>query len=153
MDAVLRATLMYILLLLLFRVMGKRTLATMTTFDFVLILVVGQATQQALLGQDFSFAMAILVILTLIGLDRISDYLGYRFPKFDKLIESIPVLLVENGELMRDRMAKTHISEDDILTAARQTQGLESMAQIKYAVLEKDGGVSIVPKAEHEEMP
>lgn len=146
MDAVLRAVLVYAALLLLFRIMGKRSLSQATTFDFVLLLVVGEATQQALLGEDFSLTMAATVIATLIGLDRFADYIGYRFPKVDRLLESVSVLLVDDGKLMKDRMAKAHIDEEEILTFARQAHGVESMDQVKYAVLEKDGGITIVPR-------
>jgi len=146
MDAVLRAVLIYAALLLLFRIMGKRSLSQATTFDFVLLLVVGEATQQALLGDDFSLTMAVTVIATLMGLDRFADYIGYRFPKVDRILESASVLLVDDGKLMKDRMGKAHIDEEEILTFARQAHGLESMDQVKYAVLEKDGGITIVPR-------
>lgn len=69
MDSILRAAGMYIALMLLFRVAGRRSLADLTTFDFVLLLIIGEATQQALLGEDFSFTNAMLVIATLIVLD------------------------------------------------------------------------------------
>jgi uncharacterized membrane protein YcaP (DUF421 family) len=132
--------------MLLFRITGKRTLSQATTFDFVLLLVVGEATQQALLGEDFSITMAAIVIATLIALDRLADYLGYRFPRLDKLLESVAVILIDDGKVLKDRMAKAHINEEEILTFARQAHGLESMDQIKYAVLEKSGGVTIVPR-------
>lgn len=146
MDAVIRAVVMYAILLLLFRVTGKRSLSQATTFDFVLLLVVGEATQQALLGEDFSLTMAAIVIGTLIAVDRVADYVGYRFPRVDKILESVSVLLVDDGKLLKDRMAKAHINEEEILTFARQAHGLESMDQVKYAVLEKDGGITIVPR-------
>jgi len=69
MDSILRAAGMYVALMLLFRVAGRRSLADLTTFDFVLLLIIGEATQQALLGDDFSFTNATLVIATLIVLD------------------------------------------------------------------------------------
>lgn len=146
MDAVLRALVVWAVLMLLFRVTGKRTLSQATTFDFILLLVVGEATQQALLGEDFSIMMAAIVITTLIALDRLADYLGYRFPRLDKLLESVAVILIDDGKVLKDRMAKAHINEEEILTFARQAHGLESMDQIKYAVLEKSGGVTIVPR-------
>ena len=117
--------------------------------SFVLLLVVGEATQQALLGEDFSLTMAVTVIATLIGLDCFADYIGYRFPKVDRVLESVSVLLVDDGKLMKDRMAKAHIDEEEILTFARQAHGLESMDQVKYAVLEKDGGITVVPVDEN----
>jgi uncharacterized membrane protein YcaP (DUF421 family) len=68
-DSVLRAAAIYLVLLVLFRVAGRRTLSEITSFDFVLLLVIGEATQQALLGEDFSLIHAVLVIVTLIMLD------------------------------------------------------------------------------------
>jgi uncharacterized membrane protein YcaP (DUF421 family) len=145
-DAVLRAVSIYLILMLLFRISGKRTLGQVTTFDFVLLLVVGEATQQALLGEDFSITHATVVITTLIGLDRASDYFSWRFGPFKRVTESVPVVLLEDGRLLQDAMAKEHVSEDDIMSAARSTRGLESLEQIKFAVMETSGGISIVPR-------
>jgi uncharacterized membrane protein YcaP (DUF421 family) len=145
-DDVLRAVALYVVLILLFRMSGKRTLGQVTTFDFVLLLVVGEATQQALLGEDFSIVHAAVVITTLIGLDRASDYFSWRFGPFKRVTESVPLVLLADGELLRDVMAKEHLSEDDILSAARSIRGLERLDQIKYAVMETSGGISIVPK-------
>lgn len=146
MDAVLRGLAIYLLLFLLLRVFGKRTLSEVTTFDFVLLLVIGEATQQALLGEDFSITHAAILIAVLTGLDRGSDYLSWRFARFKRVAESIPLILVDNGKLLRDVMAKEHVSEDDILTSARTKHGLENLDQVKYAVMETSGGISIVPK-------
>jgi uncharacterized membrane protein YcaP (DUF421 family) len=146
MDAVLRAVAIYLILMLLFRLSGKRTLGQVTTFDFVLLLVVGEATQQALLGEDFSVTHAAIVIATLIGMDRASDYFSWRFGPFKRTTESVPVVLLDDGTLLKDVMAKEHVSEDDIMSAARSTRGLERLEQIKYAVMETSGGISIVPK-------
>jgi uncharacterized membrane protein YcaP (DUF421 family) len=119
MDAILRALLMYGALLILFRVMGKRSLSQVTTFDFVLLLIVSEATQQALLGDDFSFSMALPVIATLVVVDRSMDYLTFRFPRLDRLVQSVPMVLVDNGEVLEDRLARVHVSVDDILGQPR----------------------------------
>jgi uncharacterized membrane protein YcaP (DUF421 family) len=145
-DAVLRALAIYLILMLLFRLSGKRTLSQVTTFDFVLLLVVGEATQQALLGEDFSVTHAAVVIATLIGLDRGSDFLAWRFGLFKRVTESMPVILLKDGKVLEDVMKREHVSEDDILASARITQGLESLDQIKYAIMEISGGISIVPR-------
>ncbi len=146
MDAVLRALAVYAILLTLFRITGKRTIAHITTFDFALLLVVAEATQQALLGEDFSIMMMALVVITLVGTDRLADYLGFRFKRLERLTESAPIVLVDNGKLLRQRLAKEHLDEEDVLQSARQLHGLERMDQIKYAVLEKSGGITIVPQ-------
>ncbi|HEX2174916.1 MAG TPA: YetF domain-containing protein [Nocardioidaceae bacterium] len=145
MDAVLRALAIYVVILLLFRLTGKRSLLQATTFDFVLLLIVGEATQQALLGDDFSLTNAVTVIGTLIGLDRLADYLGFRFPRLDKLMESTSVILIDDGKPLKDRMDKAHVNEEDILEQARQNHGIERMDQVKFAVLERSGSISVIP--------
>lgn len=146
MDSILLAVAIYAILMIIFRISGKRSLAQITTFDFVLLLVIGEATQQALLGDDFSLTNATLVIITLLGLDIALSMLQERFSFLTPWIEDVPLVLVNEGEMLESRMKKTRISEADILHAARSTQGLERMDQIKYAVLERTGEVSIIAK-------
>ncbi len=146
MDSVLRALVMYAVLMVIFRVSGKRSLAQITTFDFVLLLVISEATQQALLGNDFSMTNAVLVITTLLVIDIGFSLLQQRFPGIGPWVEDVPLVLVNEGEVLKQRMDKVRISESDILEAARTKQGLERMDQIKYAVLERTGDVSIIPK-------
>ena len=146
MEAVLRSLAIYAILLVIFRISGKRSLSQITTFDFVLLLVVGEATQQALLGNDFSVTNAFLVIVTLIGVDIGFSLLKQRSKKLDKLVDSVPLVLVENGKLLQERLDKARVDETDILAKARELQGLERLDQIKYAVLERSGGITIIPK-------
>ncbi|MBD2097329.1 DUF421 domain-containing protein [Trichocoleus sp. FACHB-591] len=146
MNSVLRAVVLYVILMLLFRLSGKRSLAQITTFDFVLVLIVGEATQQALLGEDFSLTNAFLVILTLVGLDTVMSFWKQRSPQVEKWIDGVPVIIVAEGKLLQDRMKQARVDADDILAAARELHGLERMDQIKYAVLERSGGISIIPK-------
>jgi uncharacterized membrane protein YcaP (DUF421 family) len=146
MDAVFRAVAIYLFLLVLMRLSGRRTLAELTTFDFVLLLIIGEATQQALLGDDFSIINAFIVIVTLIAMDIVFGLLKSRFSGFAKLADGVPMIIVENGHPLRERMAKARVDIDDVLRAARETQGLERLDQVKYAVLEVSGGISIIPK-------
>lgn len=147
MDAVLRAVAIYVVLLVIFRLTGKRSMAQVTTFDFIILLIVGEATQQALLGEDFSITQAALVIATLVLLERLFDYASWRLPRFKRVAEGLPVIVVENGRPLKEAMTKEQITTDDVLSAARESQGLERMDQIKWAVLEASGGISIVPKS------
>jgi uncharacterized membrane protein YcaP (DUF421 family) len=146
MDSVLRSAGVYLFLLVLFRLAGKRTLSDVTTFDFVLLLIISEATQQALLGEDFSLTNAYLVILTLVGIDIALSLCVQRWPWLSKWMEGLPVVIVERGQPLRERMKRLRVSEDEILTAARERQGLARMDQIQYAVLERSGGISIIPK-------
>jgi len=146
MDSVLRALAVYIFLLVIFRVAGKRTMAQVTVFDFVLLLIISEATQQAMIGQDFSITNAVLVISTLIGAERGLTWIQRRFKTVDRLLDGLPLVLVQDGKPFEDRLKQERIDVSEILAAARQTQGLARMDQIKYAVLEQTGGISIVPK-------
>ena len=146
MESVLRAVAVYLVVLLLFRAAGKRTLSEVTTFDFVLLLIIAESAQQALLGENFSVTNTLLVVAALIGTDIALSLVKRSSPKAALLLEGTPLVLVEDGKPLRERMDRARVDDEDVLTAARELQGLERMDQIKYAVLERHGGISIVPK-------
>lgn len=146
METVLRALAIYMFLLLIFRISGKRSLAQTTTFDFVLLLVIGEATQQALIGDDYSLTSAMLAIVTLVGLDIGLSLVKERYKPIERVVDDMPLVIVENGQTLRERMDKERVDEEDVLAAARERHGLESIRQIKYAVLERNGAISIVPR-------
>ncbi len=146
MDEVLRAAAVYGVLLLIFRLSGKRTLAQMAPFDLVLLLIFSEALQGALVDDDHSLTGALIVILTLVVIDIGLSLIKQRFEKAEKIVDGAPVIVVDDGQPLRDRMQRERIDEGDILSAARETQGLESMDQIKRAVLERSGAISIIPK-------
>ncbi|GIK96441.1 MAG: DUF421 domain-containing protein [Alphaproteobacteria bacterium] len=146
MDVVFRAFAIYALMLLIFRLAGRRSLAEMTSFDFVLLLIIGEATQQALLGDDFSVTNGVLAIVALVTLDVLLSLCKQRFPRLAKVLDGLPMIVVENGRPLRERMRRARIDDEDVLEAARSSRGLERLDQIKYAVLEISGGISIVPR-------
>jgi uncharacterized membrane protein YcaP (DUF421 family) len=147
-DAVLRAAAIYFFLLLILRLSGKRTLAQVTTFDFVLLLIIGEATQQGLIGDDFSVTKALLLILTLVALDVGLSLLQERIPGLGLLLEGAPLVILKDGAPLEHRMRAARVDVQDILGTARILHGIERLEQIKYAVLERDGGISVIPKAE-----
>lgn len=148
MDAILRAAATYLAILIIMRISGKRSLSQITTFDFILLLIIGNASQQALLGNDFSVTNAALIVVTLLGMEIAFSFLADRSPLFGKMIDSVPLIILEDGVPIKERMNKSRVGENEILAQARKTQGLERLDQIKYAVLERDGGISIIPKPE-----
>lgn len=145
MNPIVRGLAVYLFLLVIFRILGRRSMAEITTFDFVLLLIIGEATQQALLGEDYSITNALVLITALVGVDILLTKLKDRFKLFDKILDGTPLILVDNGKPLKERMKKVSVEEEDILEAARMVHGLESMEQIKYAVLERDGSISIIP--------
>lgn len=145
MNLVLRGVAIYLILLLIFRIMGKRTLNQTTTFDFILLLIISETTQQAMIGDDFSLTASALLIVTLMSMDLIFNLLRDKFPVFGQITEGAPLVIVDNGKPLKKRMEKAKVDEDDVLHAARMNFGLRKMEEVKYAVLEKDGSISIVP--------
>ena len=150
MDTILRAAAIYIVVWLLFRIAGRRTLAELTSFDLVLLLIVSEAVQQALLGDDASVTAAVLVIVTFLLIDIVLAGVQQLWPTTEKVFSGVPTVIVENGRPLAERMRRARVGEDDILEAARRQQGLERIEQIKYAVLERSGGISIIAKADAE---
>jgi uncharacterized membrane protein YcaP (DUF421 family) len=150
MDLVTRGIAVYLFLLLIFRVSGKRSLRNATTFDFVLLLIVAETTQQALVGDDYSVTAAFLLIVVLVGTDVLLSLVKRWSPRLDRLIEGQPLVILRNGVPLRRRMHVERVDEQDILTAARETHGLERLSQIKRAVLERNGVISIVPRRDGE---
>lgn len=150
MDSVLRAVAVYVALLVLFRLAGKRTVGDISTFDLVLLLIISESVQQAMVGQDQSLTQGLLLVITLIGLDialSLWKQCPGRFTGLARWLESRPLIIVEHGRPLRDRLRKTRVDETDVLAAARERHGLERMDQIKYAVLERSGVISIVPQS------
>jgi uncharacterized membrane protein YcaP (DUF421 family) len=145
-ESVGRGVAVYLFLLLMLRVAGKRTLAQITTFDFVLLLTISEAAQPALTGSNPTMLDSGIVVMTLIALSILMSWLKERSKVLDRILDDVPLLIVADGKPLADRMAKARIDEGDILDAARETQGIERMDQIRHAILERNGKISIIPK-------
>lgn len=146
MESVIRAAIVYTVLLVLFRIAGKRSLAEVTTFDLVLLLIISEATQQAMIDNDNSMTNALLLVVTLMGMNVLFSVLAKRWKGFENLIEDVPLVIVEHGKPLKDRMDKERVSEGEVMEAARELQGLERLEQIKYAILERNGHITVIPK-------
>jgi uncharacterized membrane protein YcaP (DUF421 family) len=146
MDSVLRGAATYLFVWLIFRITGKRTLAEITTFDAVLLLIISETTQAALVDNDNSFTNSALLILSMLGLDVFFSCVKQRFPTVEKVMDGTPLLIVNRGELQREAMERERVDERDILHAARDLQGLGTLAEIEYAILEQTGEITIIPK-------
>jgi uncharacterized membrane protein YcaP (DUF421 family) len=145
MDSVLRAAVMYLMLMILFKIAGRRSLADLNTFDFILLLIIGEATQQALLGDDFSITNSVLIITTLIAIDIGVSKIKQRSKRLALIVDGGPTVIVENGQPLHRRMEKARITEADIMEAARSNQGIARMSDIRYAIIERNGTISIIP--------
>jgi uncharacterized membrane protein YcaP (DUF421 family) len=146
MESIVRALVVYFFLLIVFRISGKRSLAQTTNFELVLLLIISETTQQAMVDSDHSITNGFLLILTLVGTSVALSLLKQKVPAAEKWLDGSPVVIIEDGKLLKGRMNKARIDEEDILESARSLQGLERLDQIKYAILERNGEITIVPK-------
>lgn len=147
MELVVRAAVVYLLLFVLLRAAGNRQFSELTAFDAVLIIIISEATQQALLGgQDFSVTAAFIVIVTFIAIDIGLSELKRRSRTADLVLEGVPTLLINEGQPVKENMTQERVDIEDIMAAARERQGIQDLAEIRFAVLERDGVISIIPR-------
>jgi uncharacterized membrane protein YcaP (DUF421 family) len=144
-ELVIRSFVIYAVFFIGLRLFGKRELGQFTIFDLVLVLLVANALQPAITGPDNSLTGGIIIILVLLLLNRGIALLRSRWPAFDHLIEPPPTVLVENGKLNKKNLEKEGLSEDDLDMALRE-HGVDKLEGCKLAVLENDGGISVVTK-------
>ena len=148
MDSVIKSLVVYFILWLVVRSTGRRTLGQLTVFDFILFLIIGGAAQRALMAQDYSLTHAFLVIATFVLADVAVSLLQRDIPSLARLVKGVPTVVVEDGHVLRGRLRRARISEEDVLEAARLNCGLERMEEIKFAIFEASGRISIIPKRE-----
>jgi uncharacterized membrane protein YcaP (DUF421 family) len=148
MDTIIRTAGIYFFLLVVFRLAGRRTFSQMTTFDLVVILIISETTQNALCRDDQSMTGAFLAILTLLLLDVGLALIKLRFGSIDKWLDGLPTIVVSEGKPLEQQMRKSRVDLHDILGAAREAHGLQALDQIRYAILEPNGKLSIVPWTE-----
>jgi|SRR5688572_23110570 uncharacterized membrane protein YcaP (DUF421 family) len=146
MDAVSRGVAVYFILLIAMRLTGRRTLARSTPFDFVLLLIIAETTQQALVGDDFSVTKAVILIVTLFLTDIVLSYVKQWAPAAATILDGSPTVLISRGEPDHQALRRSRVSLDDVMESARQLHGLRRLDEIDFAVLEVEGKLSIIPK-------
>lgn len=146
MGSVLRGATTYFFVWLIFRIAGKRTLAQITTFDAMLLLIISECVQGALVGNDNSMTNSFLLILTLVGIDIFLSCLKQKFPIASRILDGGPVVLLDPQGLRQESMRRERIDLEDILAAARQRHGIIDSSGIQYAIVEESGVISIIPR-------
>jgi uncharacterized membrane protein YcaP (DUF421 family) len=143
MQLVLRAAAAYWILLFAFRLIGRRTASQMAPFDLIVIFLFAGVTITAVLDDDHSMVGAFSAICTIGLMHTLASWLKIRFAWFGRIIDGTPVVVFEHGAFNRRRMSRLRLTEQDIMAAARQ-RGLMRLEQVRYAVAERDGKISIV---------
>ena len=140
-----RTAVVYLAVFLGLRVMGKRELGQMTVFDLVVILLIANAVQNAMVGPDTSLTGGVLAAFTLLVLNYAVSLLRLSSPFWGRLVEGTPTVLVQDGEFVSPHLRKEGLERSELEMAMRE-HGVESVRDVRLAVLETDGSISIVPQ-------
>ena len=145
MDIVLRATVMFFVLFLLIRLLGKRELGQMTPFEFVVLVVLGDLIQQGVTHNDFSLTGATLAIGTFAFWALILSWTTYLFPRAKDLLDGAPRVVVRDGEIVSENLRRDRLTRDEILSEMRLA-GIGRMSDVAWAILEPQGKMSFIRK-------
>jgi uncharacterized membrane protein YcaP (DUF421 family) len=146
MDIVLRAIALYVFVVFIMRVIGRRELSSMTPFDLVLLIILGDAIQQGLTQDDYSVTGAVLAIATIASLQVFTSYTSFRWGKARRVLEGEPIVLVDRGEVIQQNMKRERVTESELAEEARQQQ-IPAIDQIEWAILESNGSISFIKKS------
>ena len=141
-EKIIRPIIVYFFLLVLIRFGGKRELGSMTAFDIIVLLVLGNAVQNAIIGEDYSLMGGLIDAVVLMICNYIMVRLSYRFNKIQRLVEGTPTLLVRNGKAIARHLAKEAITEDELRSKLCQ-KGFEDIDDVRLAILETDGTITV----------
>jgi uncharacterized membrane protein YcaP (DUF421 family) len=143
-NIVLRTAAVYLAILLGLRLAGKREIGQMTVFDLVVLLLIANAVQNAMVGPDTSLTGGILAAAVLLALNAIVAWLRLRWPRLRRLIEGSPTLLVLHGEVIADHLRREGLDEETLEAVVRE-HGVADLSEVEMAVLEIDGSISVIP--------
>lgn len=147
-DIIVRTTVVYFFLLFGLRVAGKREMGQMTIFDLVVILVISNAVQNAMVGANTTLLGGLVAAATLLTINSAIGQLRYRNKLIARWIGGSPTPIIEDGKFLPQNLAKEALSEDEVLMAIRE-HGIFDAEEVQHAFLETDGSISVVPKADH----
>ena len=145
MDLVLRAIVAFFFILLLTRIVGRRELSSLQPFDLIMLVVIGDLIQQGVTQNDFSVTGAFLICGTIAILTVATSYASFRFPWIRPALDGEAVIVVEDGKPITRNLARNRITLEELATEARLQQ-IESLSEIRWAVLETSGKISFIPK-------
>lgn len=144
-EFVLRGAIVFAAMMFLLRLAGKRQIGQMTPFDLVLLLILSNAVQNAMNAGDNSVTAGLILAVTLVGIDYIVGWVAFRSKTVERLLEGKPVILVHNGQVDKHALAESQMTQHDLEVSLRAA-GYAGPHQVRFAVLETTGRVSVIPQ-------
>ena len=147
MDIVLRGIFVFFALYVLMRVIGRRELSKLEPFDLILLIILGDAVQQGLTQDDYSLTGSMLAIVTIAVLQIAVSFLNFRFPRLRPVLNGEPVVVVQDGKPIERNLKRERLTLDDLAESARM-QGIGSLDEVAWGVLETSGAISFIKKSD-----
>lgn len=149
-QLVFRGTAVYLGILILLRIGGKRQIGQMGAGEFVAILLISNAVQNSMNGGDNSITGGIVLAAVIVGLSYLVEYLSYKSKRMERLFEGHPTVLIHKGKILRKSLERELINVHELKTMLRK-QGIHDLSEIYEAVLEGDGSISVTKNSELKE--
>jgi uncharacterized membrane protein YcaP (DUF421 family) len=141
-ELIVRAVLVYAVIFLLLRIVGKKHVGELAPFDLVVLLILSECVQGALTAGDNSVTAGVIAASALFGTNQIVGYVSSRSKSVERVLEGRPKILVRNGSVCKDVLAREQITHSELVEALRR-EGCSSLTKVRYAILENDGHISI----------
>jgi uncharacterized membrane protein YcaP (DUF421 family) len=146
MDIVFRAAFVFAFLYLLMRIIGRRELSTLEPFDLLLLIMLGDLVQQGVTPDDYSVTGAVLAVVTIALLQVGTSYVNFRFPRLRPILQGEPLVVVQDGKPIGRNLDRERVTFDDLTEAARK-QGIGSLDEVAWAVMETSGTITFIKKS------
>jgi len=148
-ELILRGLIVYLFLILILRLTGKRQIGQMSPFDLVLLLVLSNSVQNSMNGGDNSLAAGLILAITLVSANWITGYITYRSKAAERLIEGSPQVLLHNGKIYEKILKDAQLTREELMSALR-SEGFSDLGDVRAAILENDGSISVIPHHNHQ---
>jgi uncharacterized membrane protein YcaP (DUF421 family) len=145
MDIALRAAVLYLFLVLVTRIVGRRELSTLSPFDLILLIVLGDAIQQGLTQDDYSVTGAVIAVSTIAALQVATSYISFRSKKARIVLEGRPIVIVQDGRVIEKNLRRERMTPEELAEEMRLQQ-IASFDDVQWAILEPSGSISFIEK-------
>ena len=146
-ELILRVVIVYVAIFVLLRLVGKKHVGELAPFDLVVLLLLSECVQNALIADDKSVTGGVLAAATLFGMSQLVGFISWRSKGAERVLEGTPRVLVRHGRVYKDVLAREQITYSELLEALRR-EGCTSLTRVRYAILENDGGITIGLRAQ-----
>ena len=145
MDIALRALFLYLFVIFVMRVIGRRELSSLSAVDLVLLIVLGDLIQQGLTQDDYSVTGAVIAISTIAAVQVATSYLSFRSRRARTVLEGEPIVIIQDGELLEKNLKRERMTPDEVAEEMRLQQ-IASFADVQWGIIENNGQISFVKK-------